>query len=101
MRAPRIVEETRYLPITLLDNPEDLEGAHMVTLRAIAREAVDVGKDTLREAFERELMRAPQHFPIRILNLLHSAPVHWGSASVTREAAACVGPRDVRISGKH
>lgn len=35
MRAPRIVEETRYLPITLLDNPEDLKVARMVTLRAI------------------------------------------------------------------
>jgi len=71
----------------------------MVTLRAIARDVVDLGKDTLAEAFEREWMHAPQHFPIRFLNLLHSVPVHWGSASVTREAAACVGPRDGRISG--
>src|SRR3984893_4600009 len=99
MRAPRIVEETRYLPITLLDNPEDLEVARMVTLRAIARDAVDLGKDTLAKAFERERMHAPQHFPVRFLNLLHSVPVHWGSASVTREAAACVGPRNVRIPG--
>ena len=52
MRAPRIVEETRHLPITLLENPEDLEVARMVTRRAIARDAVDLGKDTLREAFE-------------------------------------------------
>jgi hypothetical protein len=37
MRAPRIVEETRYLPITLFDNPEDLEVARMVTLRAITQ----------------------------------------------------------------
>jgi len=94
MRAPRTVEETRYLPITLLDNPENLEVARMVTLCAIARDAVDLGKDTLAEAFERERMHAPQHFPIRFLNLLHSVPVHWGSASVTREAAACVGPGD-------
>src|SRR5580693_6684790 len=92
MRAPRIVEKTRYLPIMLLDNPEDLEVARMVTLRAIARDAVDLGKDALAEAFERERMHAPQHFPIRFLNLLHSVPVDWGSASVTREAAACVGP---------
>jgi hypothetical protein len=69
----------------------------MVTLRAIARDAVDLGKDTLAEAFERERMHAPQHFPIRFLNLLHSDPVQWGSASVTREAAACVGPRDVEF----
>src|SRR5208283_195367 len=101
MRAPRIVEETRYLPITLLDNPEDLEVARMVTLRAIARDAVDLGKDTRAEAFERERIHAPQLFPIRFLNHPHSVPVHWGSASVTREAVACVGPRDVRISGKH
>jgi len=53
MRAPRIVEETRYLPITLFDNPENLEVAPMVTLRAVARDAVDLGKDTLAEAFER------------------------------------------------
>jgi hypothetical protein len=64
----------------------------MVTLRAIARDALDRGKETLAEAFEREPMHAPQHFPIRFLNLPHSIPVHWGSASVTREAAACVGP---------
>ena len=51
MRAPRIVEE-RHLAITLLENPEDLEVARMVTRRAIARHAVDLGKDTLREAFE-------------------------------------------------
>ncbi|HKN58375.1 MAG TPA: hypothetical protein VJV97_05960 [Gemmatimonadaceae bacterium] len=100
MRAPRIVEEARYLPITLMDNPEDLEVVRMVTLRAIAQDAVDLGKDTLAEAFERERMYAPQHFPISFLNLQHRVPVHWGSASVTREAAACVGPRDVRISGK-
>jgi integrase len=67
----------------------------MVTLRAIARDAVDLGKDTLAEAFERERMHAPQHFPIRFLNLLHSVPVHWGGASVTQEAVVCVGPRDV------
>ncbi len=66
----------------------------MVTRRAIARDAVDLGKDTLAEAFERERMHAPQHSPIRFLNLLHSVPVHRGSASVTREAAACVGPGD-------
>ena len=100
MRAPRVVEETRYLPITLLDNPEDLEVARMVTLRAIARDAVDLGKDTLAEAFERERMHAPQHFPIRFLNLPQWVPAQWGSASVTREAAACVDPRDARISGK-
>src|ERR1700732_101021 len=97
MRAPRIVEEMRYLPITLLDNPEDLEVARMVTLRAIARDAVDLGKDTLAETFERERMHTPQHFPIRFLNLLHCVPVHWGSASVTQEAATCAGRRDVRI----
>src|ERR1700739_2383496 len=97
MRAPRIVEETRYLPITLLDNPEDLEAARMVTLRAIARDAIDLAKDTLAEAFERERMYTPQHFPIIFLNLPHRVPVHWSSASVTREAADCVGPRDVHI----
>src|ERR1700724_1381584 len=97
MRAPRIVEETRHLLITLLENPEDLEVARMVTRRAIARDAVDLGKDTLAEAFERERMHAPQHFPIGFLNLPHRASVHWGSASVTREAAACGGPRDVRV----
>src|SRR5580692_10883894 len=85
MRAPRILEETRYLPITLLDNPEDLEVARMVTRRAIARDAVDLRKDTLAEAFERERMHAPQHFPIRFLNLPHRVSVHWDSASVTRE----------------
>ena len=74
MRAPRVVEETRYLPITLLDNPEDLEVARMVTLRAIARDAVDLGKDTLAETFERERMHAPQHFPIRFFNLPHRFP---------------------------
>src|SRR5580700_11181340 len=94
MRAPRTVEQTRYLPITLLDNSEDFQVARMVTLRAIARDAVDLGKDTLAEAFDRERMHAPQHFPIRFLNLRHSLPVHWGSASVTREAAACVGARE-------
>src|SRR5580700_9281651 len=77
MRAPRIVEETRHLPITLLENPEDLEVARMVTRRAIARDAVDLGKDTLAEAFERERMHAPQHFPIRFLNLPHRVSVHW------------------------
>jgi hypothetical protein len=41
----------------------------------------------LAEAFERERMHAPQHFPIRFLfNLPHRVSVHWGSASVTREA---------------
>ncbi len=69
----------------------------MVTRRAIVRDAVDLGKDTLAEAFERERMHAPQHFPIRFLNLPHRAPGHWGSASVTREAAACGGPREVRV----
>ena len=69
----------------------------MVTRRAIARDAVDLGKDTLAEAFERERMHTPQHFPIRFLNLPHRVSVHWGSASVTREAAACGGPRDVRV----
>ena len=53
MRAPRIVEETRYVPIALFDNPEDLEVARMVTLRAITRDATDLGKDTLAEPFER------------------------------------------------
>src|SRR5260370_28262759 len=95
MRAPRIVEETRHLAITLLENPEDLEVARMVTRRGIAREAVDLGKNTLAEAFERERMHAPQYFPIRFLNLPHRGSVHWGSASVTREAAACGGPPDV------
>ena len=82
MRATRIVKETRYFPITLLDNPEDLEVARMVTLRAIARDAVDLGKDALAEALEYKRMHAPQHFPIRFLDLPHR-----GSASVTREAA--------------
>jgi hypothetical protein len=36
LRAPRIVEQTRYFPITLFDNSEDLEVARMVTLPAIA-----------------------------------------------------------------
>ena len=58
MRAPRIVEETRYLPITFFDNPEDLEVARMVALRAIARDPVDLGKGMLAEAFERERMHA-------------------------------------------
>ena len=75
MRVPRIVEETRYLPITMFDNFEDLDVARMVTLRAIARDAVDLGKDRLAEAFERERMHAPQHFPIRFLNLLHRVSV--------------------------
>src|SRR6266705_7169177 len=97
MRAPRIVEETRHLAITLLENPEDLEVARMVTRRAIARDAADLGKDTLAEAFERERMHAPQHFPIRFLNLPHRVSVHSGSASVTRKAAACGGPREVRV----
>src|ERR1700730_1169926 len=97
MRAPRVVEETRHLPITLLENPEDFEVARMVTRRANARDAVDLGKDTLAEAFERERMHAPQHFPIRFLNLPHRVSVHWGSASVTREATACGGPHDVAV----
>ena len=97
MSAPRIVEETRHLPITLLGNPEDLEVARMVTRRAIARGAVDLGKDTLAEGFERERMHSPQHFPIRFLDLPHRVSVHWGSASVTREPAVCGGPRDVRV----
>src|SRR6266853_4825860 len=97
MRAPRIVEETRKLAITLLEKPEDLEVARMVTRRAIARDAVELGKDTLAEAFERERMHSPQHFPIRFLNLPHRVSVHWGSASVTREAAVCGGLRDVRV----
>ncbi|HVH72511.1 MAG TPA: hypothetical protein VNB49_15570 [Candidatus Dormibacteraeota bacterium] len=87
MRATRIVEETRYLPVTLLHNPEDLEVARVVTLRAIAQDAVDLSKDTLAKALECERMHAPQHFPIRVFNLPHGVPVHWGSASVTREAA--------------
>ena len=53
MRAPRIVEEARYLPIALFDNPEDLEVARVVTLLAITRDAANLGKDTLAEAFER------------------------------------------------
>src|SRR6202023_3649501 len=69
MRAPRIVEETRHLPITLLANPEDLEVARMVTRRAIVRDAIDLGKGTLAEAFERQRMHVPQHLPIRFLNL--------------------------------
>ena len=85
MRAPRIIEETRHLPITLLENPEELEVARMMTRRAIARDAVDLGKDTLAEAFERERMHSPQHFPIRFVNLPHRVSVHWDSASVTRE----------------
>src|ERR1017187_705197 len=97
MRAPRIVEETRHLPITLLENPEDLKVARMVTRRAIVRDAVDLGKDTLAEAFERERMCAPQHFPIRFVNLPHRVSVHWGSASVTREAAVCGGPGEHRV----
>src|SRR5580698_814259 len=97
MRAPRIVEETRHLSITLLENPEDLEVARMATRRAIVRDAIDLGKDTLAEAFERQRMHAPQHFPIRFLNLPHRVSVHWRSASVTREAAACGGPRKVRV----
>src|ERR1700758_2015588 len=86
MRAPRIVEEARHLPMTLFDYPEDLKVARMVTLRAIARDAVDLGKDTLAEVFERERMNAPQHFPVRFRKLPHRVSVHWGSASVTREA---------------
>ena len=69
----------------------------MVTLRAIARDAVDLGKGTLAEAFERERMHAPQHFPIRFLNLPHRVSAHWSNASVTREAAYCGGPCDVRV----
>ena len=75
MRAPRIVEETRHLQITLFDNPEDVEAARMVTPRAIARDAVDLAKDTLAETFERERMHAPQHFPIKFLNLPHMVSV--------------------------
>src|SRR5580658_7741282 len=97
MRVPRIVDETRHLAITLLENPEELEVARRVTRRAIARDAVDLGKDTLAEAFEGERMHAPQHFPIRFINLPHRVSVHWGSASVTREAAACGGPCDTRV----
>jgi hypothetical protein len=42
-------------------------------------------------------MYAPQQFPIRFLNLPHWVSLHWGSASVTREAAACGGPREVGV----
>ena len=34
----------------------------MVTLRALARDAVDLGKDTLAEPFERERMHARSTF---------------------------------------
>jgi len=37
----------------LFDNREDFEVARMVTLRAVAQDAIDLGKDTLAEAFER------------------------------------------------
>src|ERR1700733_6555134 len=97
MRGPRIVEETRQLPITLLENPENFEVAPMVTRRASAQDAVDFGKDALAEASERERMHAPQHFPIRFRNLPHAVSVHRRSASVTRKAAACRGPREVRV----
>ena len=50
MSAPRIVEETRHLPITLLENLEELEVARIVTLRAITRDAANLGN---AEAFER------------------------------------------------
>src|SRR5580658_1491863 len=94
MRAARIVEQTRYLPITLLDNPEDLEVARMVTLRAIARDTVDLNKDTLAEAFERERVHVPQHFPIRFLNLLHSVPVQWGKCKCNAGSCGlCRPPR--------
>lgn len=48
----------------------------MVTFRVIARDATDLGKDTLAEAFERERVQAPQYFPIRFLNLQHWVSVH-------------------------
>ena len=48
----------------------------MATRRAIAWDAVDLGKDTLAEAFERERVQAPQYFPIRFLNLQHWVSVH-------------------------
>ena len=39
-------------------------------------DAVDLGKDTLAEAFERKRMQAPQHSPIRFRNLPHRVSVH-------------------------
>ena len=48
----------------------------MVTFRVVARDPSDLGKDTLAEAFERERVHAPQHFPIRFLNLRHKISVH-------------------------
>ena len=54
MRAPQIVEEGHYLPHHFVsDNPEGLEVARRVTLLAITRNAANLGKDTLAEAFER------------------------------------------------
>src|SRR5580658_10159959 len=92
MRAPRIVEQTRYLPITFLDNPEDLEVARMVTLRAIARDTVDLSKDTLAEAFERERVHVPQHFPIRFLK--HNVPVQWSKCKCNAGSCGlCRSPR--------
>lgn len=48
----------------------------MVTFRVFAPDASDLGKDMLAEGFERERMHAPQHFPIRFLNLRHKVSVH-------------------------
>ena len=55
----------------------------MVTLCVFARDSIDLGKDTLAEAFERERVHAPQYFPIKFLHLQHRVSVHWGNASVT------------------
>ena len=41
----------------------------MAGSRAIARDAVDIGKDMFAEAFERQRMQAPKRFPIRFRNL--------------------------------
>jgi hypothetical protein len=62
--------------IIFFDQSKDLEIARMVTFRVIARDATDLGKDTLAEAFERERVQAPQYFPIRFLNLQHWVSVH-------------------------
>jgi hypothetical protein len=51
--------------IIFVDQSKDLEIARMVTFRVIARDATDLGKDTLAEAFEGERVQAPQYFPSR------------------------------------
>ena len=70
----------------------------MATRRAIARDGVDLGKDTLAEAFERERMYAPKHFPIRFLNLQHFLRILLRSFQLSKGGRNFCGPQVVKAA---